>query len=279
MLKKFLQISSILILAGFSFFYTEKVTKIVRDNDPIMIKIKDAKESINVSSIDPIISGDEYIAGVNGCDIDIDKSYTKMKNAGEYKDELLVMSEIVTNKNMKNKYIIGGNRKLKNISIVFLIKDSIDNNLISYLDTKKINANFFVDGNYLEDNIISVRNISKSHNIYYFGNNGEYEDRNMIYNNNIINLNTNNESSYCITNKKNDKALKLCSNYEMYMIKSDYISENILSTVKQNLSNGSIIVFDSKNIDEIKVSINYILSKGYNVISLDELLNESNECK
>lgn len=279
MFKKFIQVTSILILAGFSFFYTERVTKIVRNNDPIMIKIKDAKESISVSSIDPIINGDEYVAGVNGCDIDVDKSYTKMKNVGEYKEELLVMSEKITNKNMKNKYIVSGNKKIKNVSIVFIVKDNIDSNLINYLGAKKIKTNFFIDGKYLDNNIISVRNVSKSHSVYYLGNNGEYQDKNMIYNNNLININTQNESDYCITNKKNDKSLKLCSDYEMYMIKSNYINENILSTVKETLSNGSIIVFDSDNIDEIKVSINYILSKGYNVVSLDELLNESNSCE
>jgi hypothetical protein len=37
-------------------------------------------------------------------------------------------------------------------------------------------------------------------------------------------------------------------------------------------------VFDSKNIEEIKVSIKYILSKGYNIVSIDELLDESNKC-
>ena len=32
------------------------------------------------------------------------------------------------------------------------------------------------------------------------------------------------------------------------------------------------------NIDEIKVSINYILSKGYNIVSLEDLLSEKNGC-
>ena len=34
----------------------------------------------------------------------------------------------------------------------------------------------------------------------------------------------------------------------------------------------------SDNIDEIKVSINYILSKGYNIVSLEDLLSEKNGC-
>ncbi len=279
MLKKFIQVTSILVLAGFSFFYTEKVTKIVRDNDPIMIKIKNAKSSISVASIDPIIIDDEYIAGVNGCDIDIDKSYTKMKNVGEYKEELLVMSEKITNTNMKDKYIIGGNKEIKNISIIFLVYDDLDFSLVNYLNNKNIKANFFIDGEYLKKNVVNIKKLSNNHNIYYLGSNNKYEDKNMIYYNNIINVNTKNESNYCLTNKKNDETLKLCKDYQMYMIKSDYIDDNILSNVKMNLSNGAILVFNYKDINEIKVSINYILSKGYNIVSIDDLLNESNDCK
>ena len=115
-IKKFTQVFSILVLAGFSFFYTEKVTQIVRNNDPIMLKIKDAKKTISVAKIDPVINDDEYITGVNGCDIDVDKSYTKMKNIGEYKEELLVLSETVIDKKIKNKYIISGNKNEKCIN-------------------------------------------------------------------------------------------------------------------------------------------------------------------
>lgn len=278
-IKKFTQVFSILLLAGFSFFYTEKVTQIVRNNDPIMLKIKDAKKTISVAKIDPVINDDEYITGVNGCDIDVDKSYTKMKNVGEYKEELLVLSETVIDKKIKNKYIISGNKNEKNVSIVFIIKDKINSNLVNYLDSKKVNANFFIDGNYLNKNIVNIKELASNHSIYYLGTDGKYSDKYMIYNNNLININTKNESSYCITDKKDEKLLKLCTDYDMKTIKADYIKNNILDTIKNNLTNGEIIVFNSDDEEEIKISINYILSKGYNIVSLNNLLNESNNCK
>ena len=278
-IKKFTQVFSILLLAGFSFFYTEKVTQIVRNNDPIMLKIKDAKKTISVAKIDPVINDDEYITGVNGCDIDVDKSYTKMKNVGEYKEELLVLSETVIDKKIKNKYIISGNKNEKNVSIVFIIKDKINSNLVNYLDSKKVNANFFIAGNYLNKNIVNIKELASNHNIYYLGTDGKYSDKYMIYNNNLININTKNESNYCITDKKDEKLLKLCTDYDMKTIKVDYIENNILDTIKNNLTNGEIIVFNSEDEEEIKISINYILSKGYNIVSLNNLLNESNNCK
>ena len=278
-LKKFTQVFSILLLAGFSFFYTEKVTQIVRNNDPIMLKIKDAKKTISVAKIDPVINDDEYITGVNGCDIDVDKSYTKMKNVGEYKEELLVLSETVIDKKIKNKYIISGNKNEKNVSIVFIIKDKVNNNLVNYLNSRKVNANFFIEGNYLSKNIVNIKELASNHSIYYLGTDGKYSDKYMIYNNNLININTKNESNYCITDKKDEKLLKLCTDYDMKTIKADYIENNILDTIKNNLTNGEIIVFNSEEEEEIKISINYILSKGYNIVSLNNLLNESNNCK
>lgn len=275
MFKKIIQVSSILLLAGFSFFYTEKVTKIVRDSDPIMVQIKSVKNDLEVMGTDPIIIDDEYIAGINGCTIDIDKSYSKMKSVGEYKEELLVMSETKTSKNVKNKYIVSGNKKIKNVSIIFIVRKEIDMNIINFLKTKSITANFFIDREYLEKNIITIRNISNTNNIYYYGENGKYHDKYMIYDNNLINVNTSNESKYCLVSDRDGSTLNLCTEYEMYTIKSEFIKENIFKNVKENLSNGSIMVFNSNDIEDIKVSINYILSKGYNIVSLSDLLNDS----
>lgn len=64
----------------------------------------------------------------------------------------------------------------------------------------------------------------------------------------------------------------------MKIIKSNYISDNAFQNVKKNLSNGNIIVFNTNNLSDIKASINYILSKGYNIVSLDDLLNEVENC-
>lgn len=278
MFKKIFQVTSILLLAGFSFFYTEKVTKIVRDNDPIMVKINDIKDEIEVSNLDPIIIDDEFIAGISGCSVDVDKSYSKMKSVGEFKEELLVMNEIKSDKTSKNKYIIGGNKKIKNVSILFILNNSINKELEKFLSTKKIDANFFLTRNYLSKNLKEVRSLSKLHHIYYYGEDGNYKDEYMIYDNNLINVNANNESNYCLTNEKNSEILKICSDYDMKTIKSNYISDNVIQNVKKNLSNGNIIVFDTVNSNDIKASINYILSKGYNIVSLDDLLNEKENC-
>lgn len=278
MIKNIVKVFSILLLAGFSFYYTEKVTKIVREKDPIMIKINNVKESHYVSNINPIINGDEYITGIKGCEVDIKKSYDKMKTFGEYKSELLVMKEIDNNSNLSNKYIIGGNKLQKKVSIVFYITDIVEDNLIKYLSDKKINANFFINHEYLENNSVMIRFLSENNNIYYLGKDNKYDEKYISYINNLIKTLSNNESNYCIVNIKSDDTLNTCSKYNMKVIKVNPIKNNILFNIKNNLSNGEIIAIDSNDIENIKVSINYILSKGYNIVTLDELLNENNNC-
>lgn len=274
MLKKIIKVFSIILLLGFSFFYTEKVTKILKEKDPILIKLNKLKKEKYIKVVKPIINNDEYISGINGCEIDIDKSYNKMKQVKEYKKELIVMKDVKDNEDIKNKYVVGANKLEKKVSIIFIDK-SITDELINFLSNKKVKTNFFVDLDYLENNTQIIKFVSENNNIYYLG---EYKDEYMLYAYNIIKLNTNNESNFCLVDKKDDDVLKLCSSYNMKTIKTNIIKDNVLENIKENLSNGTILTINSDNIDEIKVSINYILSKGYDIVTLDRLLNQSNEC-
>ena len=279
MLKKIFKISAVLLLVGFSFFYTEKVTLIARNSDPIMRAIKKEESNKKVSNVNPVINNDEYIMGINGCEIDVDKSYSKMRGVGEFKEELIVMKETSNDKDLTDKYVIGGNNKEKKVSLIFIVNKDIDSNLTNYINDKNLKVNYFIDGKYLEENMITVKFLSENSNIYYLGENEEYSDENMLYHNNLISMNGSNEPKYCFTSDKDNNTLKLCNDYDMVTIKSDIIKDNIYKRVKDKLNNGVIFAIDSDNLDEIKVSINYILSKGYNIISLEDLLSEKNECK
>lgn len=279
MLKKIFKISAVLLLVGFSFFYTEKVTLIARNSNPIMRAIKKEESNKKVSNVNPVINNDEYIMGINGCEIDVDKSYSKMRGVGEFKEELIVMKETSNDKDLTDKYVIGGNNKEKKVSLIFIVNKDIDSNLTNYINDKNLKVNYFIDGKYLEENMITVKFLSENSNIYYLGENEEYSDENMLYHNNLISMNGSNEPKYCFTSDKDNNTLKLCNDYDMVTIKSDIIKDNIYKRVKDKLNNGVIFAIDSDNIDEIKVSINYILSKGYNIISLEDLLSEKNECK
>lgn len=280
MIKKITSVLFLVIAAGFSFFYTEKAIKIARNNDPIMLKINSAKDDFTVNLVEPIIYKDEYVSGINGCEIDKDESYSKMKQNGQFDENLLVMKEIKNKNTPKNKYIINGNKKERKVSINFLVLKKIDENMLSFIKDKKIKINFFVDGNFLEENLDYIKSISSYGNIYNYGRNGDYIDKYIIYDNNLIETISNNNSNYCITDKKDDEILNSCNNYDMNIIKTKYYTSDNVLEMKENLSNGNIItISDIDDVSKIKMSINYILSKGYDIVNLDKLLNERNSCK
>ena len=280
MIKKITSVLFLVVAAGFSFFYTEKAIKIARNNDPIMLKINNAKEDFTINLVEPIINKDEYVSGINGCEIDKDESYSKMKQNGEYDENLLVMKEIKNKNTSKNKYIINGNKKERKVSINFLILKKIDENLLNFIKNKKIEINFFVDGNFLEENLDYIKNISSYGNVYNYGRNGDYLDKYIIYDNNLIETISNNNSNYCITDKKDNEILNSCNNYDMNVIKTKYYTNDDMIEIKENLSNGNIITISNlDDVSKIKIYINYILSKGYDIVNLDKLLNERNSCK
>ena len=68
-----------LLFAGFSFYYTYKVSDIIKNNDPIMSEIRNKEKDIVVSKIESTVFDDEYLNGLNGCIIDEKNSYDKMK--------------------------------------------------------------------------------------------------------------------------------------------------------------------------------------------------------
>lgn len=269
-----IKVLSILLLAGFSFFYTDKVTSIIKENDPIMKQIKDIEKDMIVSKTDRIITNDEYITGINGCVVDEKESYNNMKNSGEFKQDLVVMKE----DNLKEKeklYIIGGNKRKRNVSVVLL---NIDKKVDKYIKTNKIKVNYFLDGKYIKDNIDKIIKISKYSNIYNFGRDREYSDKYIVYDNTVILNNFTNRSDYCLTSNKSDTTLDLCSTYNMDTIKKDFISDNIVTYTKENLENGQIFVFDEYDYKELEIVFKYILSKGYNIVMLNELLSERVNC-
>ena len=71
--------------------------------------------------------------------------------------------------------------------------------------------------------------------------------------------------------------LKVCSNYQLQTVRPTILTGNYpLTKIKNNLTNGAIISFDMTSIvrKELSVSINYIRQKGYDFLTLSELLSE-----
>ena len=80
----------------------------------------------------------------------------------------------------------------------------------------------------------------------------------------------------------NEEILNLCSKLSMHtIIPTLRLESDIYSNLKGNLRSGSIISIKltESNLSSLKVLINYIKQRGFNLVTLDTLLNEARDEK
>ncbi len=268
---KIIKLIGLVCLFCFTFFYTDKIITVTKDQDEIMVKIKEFQKNNIQKPINAKIEDDTIIPGQRGKNVNIESSYQVMKKIGYFEESKIIYEDIypeISIYNNYNKYIIEGNSKEKKVSLLYIINNSNTiNNILSISKNNKIN--FFIDSSYLNNNI-SIIDKLKEYEIYNYGNNGTYTKDNLIITNNIINNKSNNKSIYCLFLKKDPTSLNQCTNSKMHSIIPNVTGNYV--DIKKNLKNGSIILIN--NSQELNNIIEYITSKGYEIVPLSQLIFE-----
>ncbi|MDD2203285.1 MAG: hypothetical protein PHT75_02005 [Bacilli bacterium] len=283
MLKKSFQFLGLTILIGFSFFYTNEVINMVRDKDPLMIKIQEFETIFNKDSVDAFIEDDFILPGINACVVDTNSSYSNMKKIGSYNNSLIEYREIkpdISLDNIYDKYIVKGNKSKLEVALVFKLNDSrytID--LINILSKKSTKASFFVDGKLIENDSQSIYNlINQGHEIYNLGYDGEYDKNLLVWTNNMIENMSYNKPKYCLLLEENKKVLDICSSNKMYTIKAELLINyrSTFNNIMSNIDKGSLIIFDvnEKTTTELTKTLLFLNSKGFTYNVLSEHLSE-----
>lgn len=281
MLKKFFSSLGLMTLFVLSFFYTDKVVSIVREQDPLMIAIKEYKESLDIKPVSAIIDGDSIIPGINGCKVDEIASYQNMNPIGKFRANEMEYIEVVPKlslKNIYNKYIVKGNRS--SISIIIKVNDLYNvDSILSLLSRNNVKASFFLDGEYIESNPKDLYDIIKEgHEIYNDGYQGEYQEEYIEWTNQIINQISKNTSNFCLAPKEEEDTLEICSNYKMHTIKPTKVLNFHTRFIDFNktIEKGDILLFDNndRTIEELNTTIHYLTKKGYTFEVLSKQLSE-----
>lgn len=278
-MKNIIKMIGLITLICFSFFYTDKVITVLNEQDPLMIQISEVKNKYSVKPIESIINNDTIIPGISGKEVDVEKSYNSMKQIGVFKEILLQYKTVLPKnrlENNKDKYIINGNDTKKEVALIFIINDKNTLDTVFNNINKTYVVNLFINYEILSNNFSLFKDTHFS--LYSYGNNGKYNKDILVLENNLINKF--NKPLYCISEKKDSKTLNTCMKMKMNTILPTYIyNENAYNLIKNNLKNGNIILLESnnKNIMEFNYLYRYIFSKGYKVVSLEELLNENRE--
>ena len=268
----------LLSLACFSFFMTEKTTKVFENVDNIMIQIKENCSKYSVLSVDAIIDGDTIIPGMYGKVVDIKKSYKKMKKYGVYNDNMYVYKSVKPNISLSDnmdKYIIKGNKSKRSVSLIFIVNDDVFD-VIDILNKYNVKGTFFIDDIWFGDNNDLVMDlINNGHIIGNLSHDLDYSDSSFGWMDTIIKRLSNQKQGYCYyTNDKNN--IDYCKNYKNYTIKPIEINKNPLFEVKSYLDNGVMFAFNinSRVIKELDSIIGFINSKGYDIVNIKDLLSE-----
>ncbi len=254
-MKSYLKYILVIFFALFSFYYTDKVIELSNYNDTILTSINDYASIKDTKCREGMINSDGVILGLSGINVDKNKSYSNMKGIG-FKEELIEykIEECILNKeNNLDKYIISGNKYKNNVSLVInVINGKYYENMISLNE----NINLLVNVNMIEK-------LDNKDNLLFKGNKEEFK----IFRKNIDNF-------YCV--KVDNDVIDFCKKYKVNSIKPiNFISKDLLSNVKKILENGIIIFIDenSYNLNEFGITINYIKSRGYNIVNINQLLD------
>lgn len=279
-MKKLLSPIIIILLLMVSFYYTNKSVNILKNVDPIMKEIKNSEKKYKIDPIDARIVGDNIISGKNGKTIDYEKSYNKMKRYGNYNESLTTLKEIeptISIKDNYDKYLVSGNKKNRNIALIFTVNSNENiSKILSILKSKEVPATFFIDGIFLENNLTTIKTMP-THEVEILSYNNAFEETFIKTSISYLNSITGKEPKYCYTEKNNEELLKVCEKLKLHTIKPTLVlNKNIYSEIKNNLSNSIIIslVPNSYVEKELSLTIEHLKKKGYNLVTLNTLLSE-----
>lgn len=265
-MKKYFQIIGIFTLIWASFFCTEKTALVIKNMDDIMIQINSEKSKYTINSSNSAIQGNTIIPGISGKTVNVHESYSKMKRFGQYNSSLYVYDIFkpkVSIQNNYDKYIIGGNKSKNNIAIIFLINnfDNIDK-ITSIMNIYKFNSSFLIY-DYNKDEIIKLK-----------ADNSIIVDSNSIIKIQKLNINMN---LFCYNQNENTDFLNYCVKNRYHSFKSNMVvNKNLYSKIKEMIKPGLIIIIDvnDNTLYELVSTIIYIKTKNYNIVSVEELIEE-----
>ena len=276
-MKKIFKIISVSLFTIFSFYYTNRVVDLSKNEDPIMKEIKSIKDEYEIKPVNGVIQENTILVGSSGKRVDVDASYEKMKRLKYYDDSLLEyinIKPLITKDKNYEKLIIGSNVK-KKISIVFQIDDiDIFNQILYIVDKHNIPVTLFMDVKLIENSEYLMKKIKDNKNISLgiYGYDNSFDIVSLNYVKNF--LKKFNYNNYCLY--KDDKFLRACKNYKINTIKPILVEKEVYKYLSEYKKEGYIyqIKTNKRNIAELNSSFMYLHQKGYKIVNLDDLLKE-----
>lgn len=261
-MKKYYGYFGLALIMVFSFYYTEQISTLVLNKNPLMMTIKEQADNYNVKSVNAEIVGENIIPGINGLYVNSRESFYAMQSEDIFNEYYLVFEQKkpdVTLEDNKDKLIISGNPNIRQVTLIL----EIENDVSEYLKLNEFKASLLVDMNTYKD-----KN-------YFESLNNETIGFKSLENN----LTLNKENKHiCVVNTDNKD---ICQKHKNYLVSPSLRLNNFnLLDIKKNLKNGSIIVIgDTATLSDVKLLLKEIKYKDLELVYLSELISEVNKDK
>ena len=256
-MNKALKSLGIVALLCFSFYYTHQFALLMRSKDPIYQNILVIKEEEKIASSDATILGDYIIPGLDGEEVNVEKSFQKMKNYGAFLENYLVFDEIVPkislNQN-KDKIIKKGNQA--KMAVSFILDEN--SNLINYFEEMGMDYSLLTTKNMMNTKLNGEKI------------NADKQNYNAIEKNlNKQKINTN----ICFVSKMTKDFCK--QKGKILVEATNELNNSNISTLSNNINSGSIYYIKNLDLNYLKLLIENIVYKGYSIVKLSDLISES----
>ena len=261
-MKKYYGYFGLALIMVFSFYYTEQISTLVLNKNPLMMTIKEQADNYNVKSVNAEIVGENIIPGINGLYVNSRESFYAMQSEDIFNEYYLVFEQKkpdVTLEDNKDKLIISGNPNIRQVTLIL----ETENDVSEYLKLNEFKASLLVDMNTYKD-----KN-------YFESLNNEIVGFKSLENN--LNLNKENKHICVVSTDNKD----ICQKYKNYLVSPSLrLSNSNLLDIKKNLKNGSIIVIgDTASLSDVKILLKEIKYKDLELVYLSELISEVNKDK
>ena len=256
-MNKYVRIFGLIVLLCFSFYYTEKIAQFMRSKDPIYESILASKDDYEIKSVDAIIKDDTIIPGLVGEVVNVDKSFTAMKNLGYYSENNFVFDEVKPNISLSENLdkVISEGSKLKE-GVSFII---VDNTLKEYFEEMGVPYS-----------ILTTK--ENAGGVVKYGSKLNVDEKNYQEVENMLKKNEWN-NDFCYIRLLSEE---FCQKKKKIMIEETLRlnNQNFVSNY-HSIKSGFILFLENLEIPKVQVLLNQIYFQGLKVLPLEELLSES----
>lgn len=241
---------------AFSFYYTDKIASLVRNRNPLMQEILEESENYKIKSVNAQIKDDYIIPGLNGIQVNAQKSFYKMQESDVFNKYFLVLEQVkpkVSVDDNRDKIIKYGNNKQKRVSFIVSRGEISD-----YFREKNIKASELVTmKDYKSGSFLEPIND---------------EDENFRALQNSLNLNKENKH-ICVIKESNKD---VCRKQRNFLVEPSLVlTKTNLLDVKKEISNGSIVKIENGvSLDDVSVILREVKFKDLEIVYLSELISE-----